>query len=73
MAQDDEPDVQLVNVTARLAMLTDGSFVPIVALFDSDGDVTEDPEAARSAYCGPDPTGKWFAFDLRAFAKQRTH
>jgi hypothetical protein len=45
-------DVQALNVSARLALLSDGTTVPITDLFDAGGANTENPAEAVGFVCG---------------------
>jgi hypothetical protein len=60
------PDVQALNLTGRLALLTDGTTVPITNLFDLAGDETDDLAEAVSFVCG---TGQhWWSDLISAFS-----
>jgi len=51
--------VDAIKRLSRVALLSDGSTVPIVALFDCDGEETDDPDEAV-AFTAGEP-GRWFS------------
>jgi hypothetical protein len=59
-------DVAAVNVSKCIAVLEDGSLVPITNLFDAWGDECA-PEDAVSAVAGPTQEGSWISLDLAEF------
>lgn len=49
---------EAIKVFSRLALLSDGTTVPITNLFDGDGDETDDPDEAVSFVAGDGD--RWF-------------
>lgn len=47
-----------IKTFSRLALLNDGTTVPITNLFDADGDETDDPDLAVSFVAGE--ADRWF-------------
>jgi hypothetical protein len=60
-----ETDVASVNLSRRLAVLTDGETVPVTQMFDADGDDTDDPAQAAAFVAGR--PGKWFSCATKVF------
>lgn len=58
-------DVQAINLTKRLALLSDGATVPVTNLLDADGDETQEPAQAVGFVAGEG--GTWFAGLLSDF------
>lgn len=56
----------------RVAVLEDGTEIPLETLLDCDGDETEDLDDAVVAVA-PLPNGKWVTIDLTAFAPHQVH
>lgn len=50
--------VQAVNLRERVALLSDGSTVPVTRMMDSDGDDTDDIAECKGFVCGRE--GIWF-------------
>lgn len=61
-----------INLGRKLAMMDDGHICQIVAMFDLDGDDTEDPGEAVGFSCGPTSEGKWVSDVVETFSKPRT-
>lgn len=68
--ESDGPEVEAINRSLALVLLTDGQTVPVVSWF-RDGDDC-DPMDAESCVCGPDADGKWLTVDLTMFHQART-
>lgn len=63
--------VQALNIATRLALLADGTAVPITNLFDAWGEETDEPAHAVSFVCG---VGRlWFSDLISRFETVRTH
>lgn len=65
-------DVCQVNLGRRLAVLTNGEFVPIAILLDDDGDETDDPAEAKEFLTVPDSAGKQWHETLDAYTGSAT-
>lgn len=52
-------NVQAINLSRRLALISDGSTVPVTNLLDADGDEAAAPEEAVGFVAGEG--GTWFA------------
>lgn len=61
-------DVDAINLRRKMALLNDGSTVPITKLFDDDGDDTDDLESAVSFTAGPASNGKWYSGAVADFS-----
>lgn len=64
-------EVVAVNLGKRIALLDDGSVIPITDMLDADGDITDDPEDAVTAVAGAD--AEWLAFSLCDFEYREAH
>lgn len=64
--------VEAVNLGRREALLSDGRVVPVVAMFDADGEETEEPGAAVSLVVRGGPS-RWFAVRVGAFEPVARH
>lgn len=67
--------VDIVNLTRRIAVLSDGSTRPIVQLLDAEGEETDDEEEAVAFVCGgPDAKGNnlWWAATLADYTTVET-
>lgn len=65
-------DIQSINKAGRLALTNHGEAPRIATYRDSDGDETDDPQAAVVAI-GEWPDGRWFSVALTAFEAVRMH
>jgi LDH2 family malate/lactate/ureidoglycolate dehydrogenase len=63
--------IQALNIPQRLALLSDGSTVPITNLFDALGDETTDPAEAVAFVCGR--SGHWLCDLIANFETVLTH
>ena len=64
-------DVEAVNIADRLALLTDGTVIPITNLIDDDGDDCE-ADAAVVAIAGQDGLG-WWCIELADYQREVAH
>lgn len=62
-------DVDAVNVGQGLAIMSDGSLIPIVGHIGADGEECDKHEAV---FCiaGPDANGKWWALALSEYTRK---
>lgn len=65
-------DVVSVNIHSGIAVLDDGSFVPIVNYFGSDGEECC-PDDAVAAVAGPIRGDLWISIDLSLFSDVMVH
>jgi hypothetical protein len=63
--------VEALNLTKRLAILTDGRTMPITSFIDVEGDETNDLAEAESFVCGAGR--EWWSGSLSAFETGRVH
>lgn len=56
-------EVDAVNLAGRLALLSDGTSLPVTNMFDRFGEETDDPQAATAFVAGAGTL--WFSGDLR--------
>lgn len=63
-----ELDVEAVNLAGRIAVLTDGSSVPVTVMFDSWGDETQDAARCVTFVCGAGDL--WFSCRRDDFERQ---
>ncbi len=63
--------VDALKTFARLALLSDGSTVPVTNLYDADGNETDDPNEAATFVAGEGD--KWFSGAVSDFAEVATH
>lgn len=63
-------DLEAINRAERLALRTDGVVVPITALFDHEGDETQNLDEAVSFVAGSDDL--WFGAAFSDFAESVT-
>lgn len=49
--------VYAINLHHRIAALNDGGVVPIIQMFDGDGEETHDPSQALAFYAGDESVG----------------
>ena len=64
-------DIVAVNVERRIAILDDGTQIPVTNLLDADGDEALDPLEATAFVAGPGPQGQWFAAKFEDFGSGR--
>lgn len=65
-------NVEVVNLTKRLALLDDGRSCRVDTLLDADGDETDEPRDAVVAILAL-PDGRWGVIDLRDFEPREPH
>lgn len=58
--------IDAIHRARRVAILEDGTLVPMDVLLDRDGDETDDIEAAVAAVA-PLPDGRWAVIDFTQF------
>lgn len=58
---------EALNLKRRLFLTETDELVPIVKLFNGDGEETGREDEARAAVAGPTAAGKWIAIDLTKF------
>lgn len=51
-------DIQAINLGKQILLLDDGKIVPVIAMFDSNGQNTDEPDEAVSFVGGV--VGEWF-------------
>jgi hypothetical protein len=61
------PDVVAVNLTQRIAVLDDGSTLPVAQLLDRYGRHTDDVEEAAAFVAGPTINGQWIGCGMGDF------
>lgn len=62
-----------INLKDRLACDDTGDLLPIVTMFDLDGDATDDPELALEGVAGPDRDDKWYRFTVSGYGGRKPH
>ena len=65
-------EVEAIQRSRGLAVLTGGEFVPITTWLDDQGDECGE-ESAVVAVAGPDVAGDWWTIDLREFEPVFSH
>jgi len=66
-------DVEAVNLREEVVLLSDGSFVPIVAYYDHSGSCKEvDKPSATQVVAGSDEK-KWWSINLKKFDHVEIH
>ena len=60
--------VTSIHLSGRLALLDDGTTVPITVLVDACGDETTDEDDAVAFVCGSDERG-WFSDLIKAYGR----
>ena len=65
-------DVDAVNRTDAIAILSSGGAIPITNWLDASGDECE-ADDAMVAVAGPDADGRWFSIDLSNFEPSLLH
>lgn len=63
------PEVVAVNLTQRIAVLDDGTQLPVTDLLDRDGRHTDDVEEAAAFVAGP-WNGMWFGCGMGDFVRR---
>lgn len=66
-----ERDIEAVNRAQAIALLSDGTTLPVTNWFDSWGDECE-PQEAVSCVAGQEGSD-WWSIDLSQFASTPTH
>lgn len=61
--------ITAINLDQRIALLEDGSTIPLETLLDDEGDETDDIADAVVAVA-PLPNGKWVTIAFSAFKKE---
>lgn len=64
--------VTAISIKGRHALLSNGRTVPIVKLYDFEGDETDEPEDAVRFAAGAVGEG-WYGGDTRDYARQTRH
>ena len=66
MSEEKDMTVEAINIARGLALMSDGSFVPITNHIDANGDECE-PEDAEHVVAGPDADGRWWLLVLKEY------
>ena len=67
-------DVEAVNLTQGLVLLSDGSTLPITNRFVNGEEVSDaDGRAITAVVAGPDTAGKWWTVDMGDFDTVTRH